>query len=73
MSKIRLKRNTASNQFIGWAAFRPDGLIDEDEVSDYETHPSPTSGAIFNAGKVSRINVVHFLDQIIIDDELWNT
>jgi len=62
-----------NNQFIEWAAVRPDDLIDEDEVSDYEIHPSPMRSAIFNAGKVSRINVAHFMAQLIIDNVLWNT
>lgn len=43
--------------FVEWVAVRPDGLINEDAVTDYENHPSPTRSAIFNAGKVSRINV----------------
>ncbi|MBC8755763.1 SDR family oxidoreductase [Kordia sp. YSTF-M3] len=59
------------NQFIEWAAIRPDGLIDNDEVSDYEIHPSPTRSAIFNAGKTSRINVGHFMASLISDDHLW--
>ena len=27
---------------IEWAAVRPDGLSNEDEVSEYDVHPSPT-------------------------------
>jgi len=60
-----------NNQFIEWTAVRPDDLINEDEVSDYEIHPSPIRSAIFNAGKVSRINVAHFMAQLIMDNELW--
>tara|TARA_R110002072_G_scaffold118631_1_gene250784 strand:+ start:211703 stop:212434 length:732 start_codon:yes stop_codon:yes gene_type:complete len=56
---------------IEWVAVRPDGLINEEEVSDYEIHPSPTRSAIFNAGKVSRINVAHFMAVLIHDDALW--
>ena len=41
---------------IEWAAVRPDGLIDAEEVSPYELHPSPTRSAIFDAGRTSRIN-----------------
>lgn len=59
------------NQFIEWAAVRPDDLINADEVSDYEIHPSPTRSAIFNAGKVSRINVAHFMGQLISDATIW--
>lgn len=57
---------------IEWAAVRPDGLIDAKEVSDYEIHPSPTRSAIFDAGKVSRINVAHFMARLISDDALWS-
>jgi hypothetical protein len=62
-----------NNQFIEWAAVRPDDLIHEDKVSGYEIYASPTRSAIFNAGKVSRINVAHFMAQLIMDNELWNT
>ena len=60
-----------NNKFIEWAAVRPDGLINEDEVTDYEIHASPTRSAIFNAGKVSRINVGHFMVGLITEDNLW--
>ncbi|WP_405382292.1 NAD(P)-dependent oxidoreductase [Maribacter sp. LLG6340-A2] len=56
---------------IEWVAVRPDGLINEDQVSDYEIYPSPTRSAIFNAGKVSRINVAHFMATLICNDEVW--
>jgi len=61
-----------NNQFIEWAAVRPDGLIDDDKVTDYEIHPSPIRSAIFNAGKISRINVANFMANLIHDDDLWN-
>ena len=57
---------------IEWAAVRPDGLIDESEVSEYEIHPSPIRSAIFDAGKTSRINVAHFMAELINDDQTWN-
>jgi hypothetical protein len=60
-----------NNEAIEWAAVRPDSLTDEDEVTDYEVHPSPTRSAIFNAGKTSRINVGHFMAELITDDEMW--
>ena len=60
-----------NNQFIEWAAVRPDGLIDNDEVTEYEIHPSPIRSAIFNAGKTSRINVAHFMSKLITDDITW--
>ena len=60
-----------SDKAVEWAAVRPDGLIDEDVVSGYELHASPTRSAIFNAGKTSRINVGHFMADLITLPEVW--
>lgn len=60
-----------NNNAIEWVAVRPDGLINEEKVTDYELHQSPTRSAIFNDGKVSRINVGHFMANLIHDDSLW--
>ncbi len=60
-----------NDELIKWVAVRPDGLIDEDEVTDYELHPSPTRSAIFDAGKVSRINVGHFMAELITNENIW--
>ena len=59
------------NSIIEWAAVRPDGLIDESEVSKYEVYISPTRSAIFDAGTTSRINVGHFMAQLITDSDTW--
>ncbi|TDS15170.1 putative NAD(P)-binding protein [Maribacter caenipelagi] len=67
--RIQIGQN---NKAIEWVAVRPDGLINEDQVSDYKIYPSPTRSAIFNAGKVSRINVAHFMADLINDDNLWD-
>ncbi len=56
---------------IDWAAVRPDGLVDEDAVSAYDAHPSPTRSAIFDAGEVSRINVAHFMAELITNEAVW--
>jgi len=61
-----------NNDFIQWVAVRPDNLINEEEVTDYQIHSSPIRSAIFNAGKTSRINVGHFMTNLISDDNLWN-
>lgn len=61
-----------NNNFIQWVAVRPDGLINEEIVTDYEVYPSPIRSAIFSAGKVSRINVAHFMSSLVNDDVLWN-
>lgn len=60
-----------NNRAVEWVAVRPDGLINEDQVSDYEIFPSPTRSAIFNAGKVSRINVANFMANLITNENLW--
>lgn len=67
-----LRINYRSNKMVEWTAVRPDGLIDEKEVSPYEIHPSPVRSAIFNAGKVSRINVAHFMAELITNNATWN-
>ena len=61
-----------SSPVVEWVAVRPDGLIDEPAVSEYELHASPTRSAIFDAGKTSRINVGHFMAALITDPEVWN-
>lgn len=62
-----------NNKAIEWAAVRPDGLVDHENVSPYEIHPSPTRSAIFNAGQTSRINVGHFMADLITDENSWAT
>lgn len=57
---------------IEWAAVRPDSLRDASQVTAYEVHPSPTRSAIFNPGVTSRINVGHFMADLITEDETWN-
>jgi nucleoside-diphosphate-sugar epimerase len=57
---------------IEWAAVRPDSLVDSEAVTEYEIHPSPVRSAIFDAGKTSRINVAHFMSQLIINDSIWD-
>lgn len=57
---------------IEWAAVRPDNLINEDEVTEYEVYPSPTRSALFDPGSTSRINVAHFMARLITEDDLWH-
>ena len=59
------------NKSIEWAAVRPDNLIDEDEVTPYDVHRSPIRDPIFSAGKTSRINVAHFMADLIADRDTW--
>ncbi len=60
-----------NDETIEWAAVRPDNLVNETNVSEYDVHLSPTRSAIFDAGKTSRINVGHFMTDLIIDDNQW--
>ncbi|MBD0851794.1 NAD(P)-dependent oxidoreductase [Maribacter arenosus] len=67
-----LRTNIGQNDtMVEWVAVRPDGLIDEPMVTEYEVYPSPIRSAIFDAGKVSRINVAHFMATLINNDDLW--
>lgn len=60
------------NPLIEWVVVRPDTLINEEKVSDYTLHASPTTSAIFNSGKTSRINVGNLMARLIADDNLWS-
>ena len=62
-----------NDPMIEWAAVRPDGLIDEYEVTEYDIHQSPTRSAIFDAGTTSRINVADFMAKLINNDSTWKT
>lgn len=62
-----------NNKCIQWVAVRPDTLINEDKVSEYEVYSSPTRSALFNPGKTSRINIGNFMARLIVDNELWTT
>ena len=57
---------------IEWAVVRPDRLIDEGKVTEYNVHPSPIRSAIFDAGSTSRINVGSFMADLITDENTWN-
>jgi nucleoside-diphosphate-sugar epimerase len=61
------------NNAIEWVAVRPDTLIDDDKVTAYELHQSPTRSALFNPGNTTRINVANFMANLITDDDLWKT
>lgn len=61
-----------NNKFVEWSIVRPDGLINENVVSEYNAYPSPVRSPIFDAGKTSRINVGHFMAELITNDNIWN-
>ncbi len=60
------------NEQIEWIAVRPDTLINEEIVSKYEVFETLMRSPIFDSGETSRINVSHFMAELLIDEELWN-
>ncbi|MES9851040.1 MAG: NAD(P)-binding oxidoreductase [Candidatus Thiodiazotropha sp. L084R] len=56
---------------IEWVAVRPDGLINGDNVSNYDLFISPARNAIFNAGQTSRVNVADFMSDLAVKPALW--
>lgn len=56
---------------IQWIAVLPDGLVDGNSVTEYSIHSSPVRSPIFNAGLTSRINVAHFMADLMTSDAPW--
>ncbi len=56
---------------IEWIGVRPDTLIDEDKETPYAIYEHRIKSPIFNAGKTSRINVSHFIADLVTDEGLW--
>lgn len=57
---------------VEWVAVRPDSLTNEEVVTGYDVYPSPIRSAIFDPGTTSRINVAHFMAELITDQDTWN-
>jgi hypothetical protein len=68
-----LLENIKRSEKIEWIVVRPDSLIDETSVSDYEIVPMKNRSPLFNPGKTSRINVAHFMCDLLLNDALWQT
>ena len=56
---------------IEWTAVRPSALIDEERASEIEVYPSPMR-SILKDGQISRINVGHFMADLITNNDIWN-
>jgi len=56
---------------IEWIAVRPSSLINEESISEIEVYASPTR-SILDDGKISRINVGHFMADLITNNDIWN-
>ncbi|MCF7793037.1 MAG: SDR family oxidoreductase [Candidatus Cloacimonetes bacterium] len=67
---LRLKIGQKNN-FIEWVAIRPDTLINEDVITDYQIYRSPIRSALFNPGRTSRINVGNFMARLLMEPDLW--
>ena len=61
----------SNNPHIEWVIVRPDGLVDQNEVTPYDICPSPVRSAIFDAGKSSRVNVADFMATLLSDPKAW--
>ncbi|MBB6480141.1 NAD(P)-dependent oxidoreductase [Spirochaeta isovalerica] len=59
------------NKSIEWVAVRPDTLIDEPDPGDYDLSASPVRSPVFNPGRTSRINVAHFIAELLTREDLW--
>jgi len=59
------------HQDVEWVVVRPDSLTNADVVTAYDEHPSPVRSAIFNPGSTSRINVAHFMAELITNRSTW--
>lgn len=60
-----------NNSRIEWTAVRPDTLINEEKETKYEIFVSPKQSPVFDAGKTSRINVAHFMTELLLNKGLW--
>jgi len=67
-----LEENIGVDSILEWVAVRPDTLISQDQVTEYELFESPQRSPIFDAGKTSRINVANFMLKLVSNAELWN-
>ncbi|WP_111977174.1 NAD(P)-dependent oxidoreductase [Algibacillus agarilyticus] len=66
-------KDQVHNNIIEWVVVRPDSLINDETVSAYTLYPSPIRSAIFDAGKTSRINVAHFMTQLVVCGSTWQS
>lgn len=57
---------------IEWVIVRPDSLVNDDKITEYNIFDSTIRSPLFDAGKTSRINVGSFMSQLIINESKWN-
>jgi len=56
---------------IEWAVVRPDGLLEGDEVTEYEAMANPST-TLFNPGVVRRSNVAHLMAELLTNQATWD-
>jgi len=71
-AKFLQTRFNSHHNLIEWVVVRPDSLTNETSVTEYDVFASPIRSAIFDAGKTSRINVAHFMSQLVNSGDIWN-
>jgi hypothetical protein len=71
-AKYLQSRPTNYKKVIEWVTVRPDSLLNEGFVTEYDVYASPIRSAIFDAGKTSRVNVANFMLQLITNSCIWD-
>lgn len=66
-----IKEIGKDNEKIEWVAVRPDTLENNDNETSYEIYESRVRSPILNAGVTSRINVSHFMAELLTNENLW--
>ncbi len=66
-----LVHHAGAETTLEWVAVRPDSLIDAAEVAEYELFETLQRNPLSNPGKSSRIQVAHFMAELLVDDKLW--
>ncbi len=56
---------------IEWTVVRPDSLFNAEKETPYDVFESIQRSPLFNPGKTSRINVSHFMAELVTNDDLW--
>jgi NAD(P)-dependent dehydrogenase (short-subunit alcohol dehydrogenase family) len=67
---LRCRIGTA-HKSIDWVAVRPDSLTNNSQVSAYSIHTLPTRSPLFDPGETSRVNVAHFMAELLVNDECF--
>lgn len=66
-----LVKQLGSDSNLQWVAVRPDTLMNKPEVEDYEIFETIQRNPLSDPGHTSRIQVAHFISDLIEDDSLW--